>query len=39
MNFDFMPELHWPWAYPAILLVTALGMAWLFKRLKNRGWI
>jgi magnesium transporter len=39
MNFDFMPELHWPWAYPAILLITALGMAWLFKRLKNRGWI
>lgn len=18
MNFEFMPELHWPWAYPAI---------------------
>lgn len=23
MNFEFMPELHWPWAYPAICLTAA----------------
>jgi magnesium transporter len=39
MNFDFMPELSWPWAYPAVLaamLIIALGMLWGFRR---RGWI
>src|SRR4029079_12017665 len=24
MNFTFMPELHWRYAYPAVLVVTAL---------------
>lgn len=23
MNFEFMPELHWLWAYPAICLTAA----------------
>lgn len=39
MNFDFMPELHWPWAYPVVVIGTTLGAIWLHKRLKNRGWI
>lgn len=39
MNFDFMPELHWPWAYPVVVAGTALGSVWLYKRLRNRGWI
>jgi magnesium transporter len=35
MNFENMPELGWPWAYPALLLVMAgmaLGLMVYFKR-------
>ncbi|MBT9591479.1 MAG: magnesium and cobalt transport protein CorA [Thiobacillus sp.] len=39
MNFEFMPELKWPWAYPALLLLTGLGVGMLYRRLKRRGWI
>jgi magnesium transporter len=39
MNFDWMPELHQPWAYPAIMIATAAGSVWLYRRLKKRGWI
>jgi magnesium transporter len=38
MNFKHMPELEWPWAYPAVLgvmLFTGLGMIGYFKW---RGW-
>jgi magnesium transporter len=38
MNFDAMPELHWRWGYPAVLLVMgvmAVGLATYFRR---RGW-
>lgn len=37
MNFDHMPELHWPWAYFAIMGIMgliALGMLWYFRRIK-----
>jgi magnesium transporter len=39
MNFEFMPELHQPWAYPmllVVLLLIALGMLISFRR---RGWL
>jgi magnesium transporter len=39
MNFDVMPELHWPWGYPAVLLLmlsVASGMLLYFRR---RGWL
>ncbi|MBX5476138.1 MAG: hypothetical protein IRZ18_03325, partial [Clostridia bacterium] len=27
MNFDGMPELHWRWGYPVVLLImVALGL-------------
>ena len=39
MNFVNMPELQWPWAYPALLLLTGLGIWVLYRRLKRRGWI
>ena len=35
MNFEFMPELHVPWAYPVLwtlMLSVAGGMVWFFKR-------
>lgn len=37
MNFHFMPELNWPWAYPVVLvlmLAVAIGMFIYFKRKK-----
>ena len=39
MNFDHMPELHWWWSYPVLLLgmlTVAGGMVLYFRRL---GWI
>ncbi|MBZ3902601.1 MULTISPECIES: magnesium/cobalt transporter CorA [Streptomyces] len=39
MNFDHMPELHWVWAYPALigtLVVLEFALHRLFKR---RGWL
>lgn len=38
MNFHFMPELTWPWAYPlmwGIFVVVGVGMVYFIKR---RGW-
>ena len=35
MNFEFMPELHWRWAYPAalgVMLAVVLVMLAYFKR-------
>jgi magnesium transporter len=39
MNFEAMPELQWPWAYPAVLVLTGGGALWLYRRLKKRRWI
>ncbi len=39
MNFEYMPELKWPWAYPALLVATGVSMLFLYRRLKQRGWI
>ena len=39
MNFEHMPELGWPWAYPAVwgmMLVLAGGLLLYFR---TRGWI
>jgi magnesium transporter len=39
MNFKLMPELDWPLGYPAALLATFTACLWLYRRLKQRGWI
>lgn len=39
MNFDYMPELRWRWAYPALwtgMIALGVGMFAVFRR---RGWI
>ena len=39
MNFEYMPELHYRWAYPALLAFMATvagGMVWYFRR---KDWI
>lgn len=39
MNFDYMPELHYDWAYPAIwgVMIAVTGGLLLFFR--KKGWI
>jgi magnesium transporter len=39
MNFKSMPELNWPWGYPAVLIATGAACAWLYRHLRKRGWI
>ncbi len=39
MNFQHMPELEWPWAYPALLIGTGGAALALYRRLKRLGWI
>lgn len=39
MNFRHMPELDWHYAYPATLLIVAVGCFWLHRRLKSIGWL
>lgn len=39
MNFEYMPELSWPWAYPLIWLsfaVIGIGMVLFFR---HKGWL
>ncbi len=39
MNFVHMPELAWPWAYPALLVaMLALGVGMLFY-FRRKGWL
>jgi magnesium transporter len=39
MNFDFMPELHQPWGYPAALGAMAASSVILYIVFKKRGWL
>ncbi len=38
MNFDYMPELHWRWAYPAIWVVFLLIAGGLILTFRRWGW-
>ncbi|MGW1624738.1 magnesium/cobalt transporter CorA [Streptomyces sp. NPDC002172] len=39
MNFDHMPELHWLWAYPAVIMLMVLLELSLYRLFKRRGWM
>jgi magnesium transporter len=39
MNFDTMPELHWRFGYPAVMLVIALVCTLLYRRFRRAGWL
>jgi magnesium transporter len=39
MNFDYMPELHWGWGYPAVLLFMSLLGILMFTNFKKKGWV
>jgi magnesium transporter len=39
MNFEHMPELHWRWSYPVVLLVMLLTAAGVLGYFRWRGWL
>lgn len=39
MNFEFMPELHWRWGYPAALGVIAATCGLVAWRFRRAGWL
>jgi magnesium transporter len=39
MNFDHMPELHWFWSYPAVVLAMVALEILLYRLFKRRGWL
>ena len=39
MNFDEMPELHWRFGYPTVLVVIAVACTLLYRRFKRVGWL
>ena len=39
MNFDEMPELHWRFGYPTVLVLIAVACLLLYRRFKRAGWL
>ncbi|WP_254812912.1 magnesium/cobalt transporter CorA [Streptomyces cavourensis] len=39
MNFDHMPELHWAWTYPVVILCMTGAVLGLHRLFKRRGWL
>jgi magnesium transporter len=39
MNFDYMPELRWPFGYPMVVLLIVLVCTWLYRVLRRNRWL
>ena len=39
MNFEHMPELHWVWGYPAVMIGITAIIGVLYVRFKKNGWL
>ncbi|MEU8682024.1 magnesium and cobalt transport protein CorA [Streptomyces sp. NPDC048611] len=39
MNFDYMPELHWKFGYPAVLMATVAICFGIHRGFKRNGWL
>ncbi|HEY1968616.1 MAG TPA: magnesium/cobalt transporter CorA [Pseudonocardia sp.] len=39
MNFDHMPELHWTYGYPAVLLVVVVICGTLYRIFRRNQWL
>jgi magnesium transporter len=39
MNFEYMPELHWKFGYPAVLLVMLTVCTLLHRTFRHNGWL
>jgi magnesium transporter len=39
MNFDFMPELHWKWGYPVLLVIFITLGTTLVRLFRKKNWL
>ena len=39
MNFDNMPELHWQWGYPLVVLVMVCICGFLYRNFRRNHWL
>lgn len=39
MNFKYMPELEWPWGYPAVVLLMLACSLTMLLYFKKKGWL
>lgn len=39
MNFEHMPELEQPWAYPTVLILIVVLCLFAYRRFKRAGWL
>ncbi len=39
MNFDYMPELHWRFGYPMVLMMMFIATSSLFLIFRKRRWL
>ncbi len=39
MNFDWMPELHVAWGYPAALLLMVMSSLGMWVWIRRKGWV
>jgi magnesium transporter len=39
MNFDFMPELHWRWGYPAVWILMAAMVGVMIFYFRKKRWL
>ncbi|PVE24826.1 magnesium transporter [Microvirga sp. KLBC 81] len=39
MNFDILPELHWRYGYPFVMLMIATVCGWLYWRFRRDRWL
>ena len=39
MNFDVLPELHWKYGYPFVLVIIAVVCGWLYWRFRQKQWL
>ncbi|WP_371500574.1 magnesium and cobalt transport protein CorA [Kitasatospora sp. NBC_00374] len=39
MNFEYMPELHWTFGYPAVLLLIVAVCAFAFRAFRRNDWL
>lgn len=39
MNFDYMPQLHETWGYPAVLTLMVAVSLFMYTRFKKSGWL
>ena len=39
MNFDYMPELHSPFGYPAVILGIVVICGFLFRQFRRNHWL